>query len=60
MEIKRKKRWKKFVIEDILNNGKIKLKQDTIYCPPPSSLDTKKDTPSEKTDKPTKKEIDFF
>lgn len=57
---------KEFVIEDILNNEEFKLKQDTIDCPPPTPMDTKKeipkkkeDTPSEKTDKSIKKEIDF-
>ena len=44
---------KKFVIEDILNNEEIKLKQNTIDCPPPTPMDTKKD------EVPTKKEIDF-
>ena len=51
---------KEFSIEDILNNGEIKLKQDTIDSPPPTPMDTRKeDTPREKTYKPAKKEIDF-
>ena len=58
---------KDFIIEDILNNGEIKLKQDTIDCPPPTPMATKnedtpakkEDTPTKKTDEPTKKVIDF-
>ena len=51
---------KEFFIEDILINGEIKLKQDTIDSPPPTPMDTRKeDTPREKTYKPAKKEIDF-
>ena len=58
---------KEFFIEDILNNGEIKLKQDIIDSPPPTPMDTKKediptkkeDTPKEKAHKPAKKEIDF-
>lgn len=33
---------KEFIIEDILNNGEIKLKQDTIDSPPPAPMATKK------------------
>ena len=51
---------KEFFIEDILNNGEIKLKQDIIDSPPTTPMDTKKeDTPREKIHKPTNKEIYF-
>ena len=40
---------KEFIIEDILNNGGIKLKQDTIDSPPPTPMSMKKtNTPKKK------------
>ena len=48
---------KEFIIEDILNNGEIKLKQDTIDSPPPAPMATKKEeVPTKKEKATTKKE----
>ena len=51
---------KDFIIDDILNNGEIKLKQYIIDCPPPTPMTTKKeDMPTKKTNTPIKKAFDF-
>jgi len=51
---------KEFIIEDILNNGEIKLKQDTIDSPPPTPMTTlKEEVPAKNEEIPSKMPIDF-